>query len=89
MISLAAETPILVIAPDWRVKELADRMLLARTDIFDPLLRGEDPMRALFMQAARFEHNRCLIAKKYMLIFASGGIPINRAVEMLARTCAD
>mmetsp|Transcript_31640 Transcript_31640/g.72753 ORF Transcript_31640/g.72753 Transcript_31640/m.72753 type:complete len:270 (-) Transcript_31640:213-1022(-) len=93
MISLAAVTPILVIAPDWRVKELADQMMLARTDIFDPLLRG-DPMRALFAHASkfdggRFDRNRCLIAKKYVRIFASGGIPINRAVERLARTCAD
>lgn len=93
MLGIAAETPAITIAPDWRVKELSDQMLLPTMNVYDPMLTERSPIAAAIMQAdifdaAIFNQNRCRLAAIYEHFFRRAHIPFNPNVRRIAMNCS-
>lgn len=94
MAALAATppTPAFIVAPDYRVLEMADEMRVPYTDIYDRrLLKADIDVAELVRSASfdgeAFDRNRCRIAKLYKTVFDQAGVPVAKHIDQLTRIC--
>eukprot|EP00178_Gracilaria_changii_P014273 TRINITY_DN40354_c0_g1_i1.p1 TRINITY_DN40354_c0_g1~~TRINITY_DN40354_c0_g1_i1.p1 ORF type:complete len:815 (-),score=134.76 TRINITY_DN40354_c0_g1_i1:363-2807(-) len=91
MISLGAGTPGFVIAPDHRVLELAERMKVPHTTIYDARLEeGLDVAKLITdigFSGQEFDANRCGIAKIYKEVFGRYGLQLSGHAEAISTIC--
>jgi hypothetical protein len=91
MMGVHAYTPGFIIAPDWRVLEMAEAMLIPVANVFDRRLQGKDVTVADLIDMATwdglaFDRNRCVIYQQYLQIFQGARLELH---PELARLCVD
>lgn len=84
--------PVLLIAPDERVKELAEVMMIPHVSSYNRALSNfsgnlMDILPLFQISGLAFDVNRCLIARSYKNTFEAAGLRINSAVANIARIC--
>lgn len=91
MAALAAETPILVVAPDYRVLELVQRMKIPHITTLDDRLRQSFDIAELFsnlkFDGTAFDENRCKIANSYIDLFGKCGLSVSQQVFKIGSPC--
>lgn len=92
MIAIAAGVPVFVIAPDHRVLELVDRMLVPYTTSVDGSLRDGMDVAELVSRykfdGRAFDDNRCRTARVYENVYGRYGIGVSEQVKRIARSCS-
>jgi hypothetical protein len=87
---VAAEVPGIVIAPDIRVKELADAMTIPTIDMdkanLDPATAFDlfDFIARVPSYSDKFDRQRQAIARVYATEFARLGVPLNPGIVAIA-----
>lgn len=91
MAGLGSSVPAFVIAPDYRVLELVERMMVPHTTVFDERLEHDFDVAELVyserMNGTRFDSNRCEIAKLYRSAFERYGFGVSRHVWKISNIC--
>lgn len=91
LIAVAASIPVFIVAPDYRVLEIAQRMQIPHTTSLDKgLVHGLDVAKFVSKKAfdgAAFDRNRCETAKLYEEVFGRFNIGISSHVKNIARSC--
>eukprot|EP00178_Gracilaria_changii_P013003 TRINITY_DN3661_c0_g1_i1.p1 TRINITY_DN3661_c0_g1~~TRINITY_DN3661_c0_g1_i1.p1 ORF type:complete len:865 (+),score=129.76 TRINITY_DN3661_c0_g1_i1:129-2723(+) len=91
MAAIAAGVPSLIVAPDFRVMEMAQRMKIPHRSMFDERLRrGMDVVQLLSsveFDGRAFDANRCAIAKLYAQHLGGFGIELSQHVKRISRIC--
>lgn len=94
MVALGCEdpVPVYVIAPDYRVLELAESMKLPHTTIYDRRLFDgiagiTNMLSNIVFDGKKFDESRCQKAKIYSRVFKEQGIALSNHVEELANSC--
>lgn len=92
MIALAVEVPVFVIAPDHRVLELVEKMLIPHNTVFSADLDPEkvdvaDVVSRYEFDGRAFDQNRCEIAKTYREVFGRYGVGVRGHVKAISELC--
>ena len=96
MVSLAVETPLLLLPPSWRVQEMADTMALPALPICDwcqvtewaanPTAKGLVTLAASTFQAEAFDKTRQHLACRNLDLFNAAGLPLHPEVASLCHS---
>lgn len=89
MLSVAAETPALLLPPDWRIQEMVDKMELAHTSLTNGPITAESTLEHIVSVASAafdadaFTKSRAEKACLYKQMFASVGLDLREEVASL------
>lgn len=91
-ISASSPIPVFIIAPDYRVLELASVMKIPNTHIYDERLRRENVdiaqmIRDSHFNGRKFDENRCRLSKMYVSVFSKYGLNIAPHVRKISLQC--
>jgi len=91
MAALAAEIPVLVIAMDYRIVELAERMYVPHITGVDKRLGTDFDVAQLVsdvnINPDAFDLNRCVTANSYRSLFSRYGIKVKKPIIKLGNSC--
>lgn len=92
MAALAAAIPLYIVAPDFRVLEMAQAMGIPHTNMYDIRLRNDsldiaELFRDIAFDGNRFDENRCRIANIYQTQLGQFGIHLAPHVQQIAQIC--
>ncbi|KAI0563118.1 Polysaccharide pyruvyl transferase [Gracilaria domingensis] len=91
MAAIAAGVPAFVVAPDFRVVEMAERMKVPHTTMYDETLKNgmnvSEMISKVGFDGHMFDTNRCQIAKLYKEHLGKFGIQLARHVEKVSQIC--
>lgn len=84
--------PVVIIAADYRVKELADVMMVPHIPSFEKSLLNfsgdvHDLLQLVSLDGPAFDNNRCRIAKMYDSGFEGAGLKSGPVVKSIAHNC--
>lgn len=87
----ANPVPVMILAPDYRVLELADAMQLPWTTWYDSRLSGDMDVAKFVTEIGfdgeQFDKNRCRIARTYIEKFEAVGVVLAAHIYEVARIC--
>jgi len=91
MAALAAGIPVLVIAPDFRVLELVQRMHIPYITGTDERLGTNfdvaDLISSVDFDGDAFDINRCVTAKSYQNVFKRFGLKVKESISRIGESC--